>query len=136
MKKIKRIFVGALLCMMFMLSSSDVVAQTFVEGADAIANMNQELPIVNDSYFALDKNSSTFFVDATAVKMKYRAIEQLLEQVSTNSTASDVEVLLREFVILESKDHTPITESDYEQANYGSTEVTNLRAYLFGVLTN
>lgn len=124
------------MCMMFMLSSSDVVAQTFVDGATAITNMNQELPVVNNAYFALDKNSSTFFVDATAVKQKYRAMEQLLTLIDANSTASDVEMQLRRVIILDSEDYTPIEEADYDQANYGSTEVTDLRAYLFGILTN
>lgn len=134
MKKIKRIFVG--MCMMFMLFSSDVVAQTFVNGATAISTLNQELPVLNSSYFALDQNSSAFPADATVVKLKYRAVEQVLELIDGNHSAEEVEAILREVVILDSEKFTPINESDYNQANFGSAEITGLQSYLFSILTN
>ena len=134
MKKIKRIFVG--MCMMLMLFSSDVVAQTFVDGATAISTLNQELPVLNSSYFALDKSSPSFVTDASAVKLKYRAVELILELVDGNSSALDVETILREVVINDSEKFNPIDEVDYNQADYGSAEIISLQSYLHGILTN
>ncbi len=134
MKKIKRLFVG--ICMMFMLFSSDVVAQTFVDGATATTILNQELPTLNNAHEALDKNSATYRTDATEVKRKYLAAESILGMIDGASAPSDVEAILREVIVVDSGAYTQIDEVMYNQADYGSPEVADLHSYLFGILTN
>lgn len=136
MEKIKRIFVGAVMCMMLMLFSSDVVAQTFVDGATATTNLNQELPVLESAYDALDQNSPTFSDDAKALKLKYSTVEEMLRYMSASNSSADVEALLLDLVVLRSEAYVPIDLVKYDQGDYGSTEIADLKSYLQGVLTN
>lgn len=136
MEKIKRIFVGAVMCMMFMLSSSDVVAQAFVDGATATTNLNQELPAIESAYDALDQNSPTFSDDAKALKLRYSTVEEMLRYISASNSSTDVEALLLDLIVLRSEAYVPIDLVKYDQGDYGSTEIANLKSYLQGVLTN
>ena len=136
MEKIKRIFVGAVMCMFFMLSSSDVVAQTFVDGATATTKLNQELPAIETAYDALDQNSPTFGDDAKALKLKYSTVEEMLRYVSASNSAAEVEALLLDLIVLRSEEYVPVDLVKYDQGDYGSTEIADLQSYLQGVLTN
>jgi len=136
MKKIKRTLVGALACMMFMLFSSDVVAQTFVDGAIANTRLDQELPVLKSAYSVLDRNSTSFTANANDIARKYDSVKQLIGSLEAQSTSEDVEELLREVVLDRSVEFVVIDEEMYDESNFGSTELTDLHSYLKGLLTN
>ena len=121
---------------MFMLCSSDVVAQSFVDGATANTRLSQEMPTLRSAYSALDRNSSTFLSDANNLSERVKAAQQLNESIDGNTSSADVEALLREVVITASSRFTPIDDVMYDQGDFGSPEIIDLRSYLIGVLTN
>ena len=136
MEKIKRIFVGAVMCMMIMLCSSDAVAQDFVDGATAVTRLSQEVPVLRTAYTALDRNSITFRADAINLSERLDAVKLISESIDSNSSAASVELLLRETVLTASTRFTPIDDEMYDEGDFGSLEITDLRSYLLGVLTN
>lgn len=137
MEKIKRIFVGAVMCMMLMLYSSDAVAQSFVDGATAISNLDQELDNLSSSLSALDVNSSTYSEDAAELGRKSNAVGWLVRRgIDGSSSTSDVSIALKEIVIVGSSEFVRIDEAMYDSGSFGSTEITDLQSYLQNLLTN
>lgn len=134
MKKIKRILVG--MCMMFVLFSSDAVAQSFVDGATAITNLNQEKLALDVEAGALNQTSATYLADADRVGLRINSVGILLGYVDSGNAPSDIEALTVDVIILLSEKFSPIDPVKYDQGDYGSTEISELKTYLYGVLTN
>jgi len=122
--------------MMLMLFSSDAVAQTFVDGATAVTNLNHEVTSLDSEADALNQNSASYLADVKNIKLKLSTVGSLLGYINSSYTPADVEALTVDVIILLSEKFNPIDTDKYDQGDYGSTEISELRTYLYGVLTN
>ena len=135
MEKIKRILFGTFLVSIFFMFSSDMNAQTYLDGSAAIPVLQQGIQDESTAYDSLDPQSQTYQQDALSLKRKINALEFLLRSFDSSSTSIDVQLALEEYIITKSHEFTPIDQPQYDAGNYGAAETTDLRNYLFGKLT-
>ncbi len=136
-----------------MLSSANIAAQSFLPADQAISVLESEVQTQNQNLEGLNPSDADYKSEALIIEARLESLDALLahfQNISSTTTPSGGlpaglslitpsldETFLREMIVSRSQNTAvSVTESMYQNGNYGTAENATLRNYLFALITN